>query len=72
MDKTPVCTDCHVEMETGFVPDLYAQIVRSRWHPGAGTEKTFVGNLKLDNDSMIPITSFRCPRCGLLKQYASK
>ena len=64
------CPDCQAEMEIGFVPDLYAQIVQSRWHPGPATSKTFVGNLKLDNKAMIPITAYRCPQCGLLKHYA--
>ena len=45
-------------MEIGFVPDPFAQIIRSHWHPGTATEKTFTGNLKLDKDSMIPITRF--------------
>ena len=72
MDPTRCCPDCNVEMEIGFVPDHYAQIIQSHWHPGTATEKTFTGNLKLDKDSMIPITAIRCPECGLLKQYASK
>jgi hypothetical protein len=70
MIPTQRCPDCRVEMQIGFVPDLYAKIVQSRWHPGLPTAKTFVGNLKLDADAMIPIAAFRCPECGLLKQFA--
>lgn len=66
------CPDCKSEMEIGFVPDHYATIIQSRWHPGTATNKTMVGNLKLENDLMIPITTFRCPQCGLLKHYATK
>jgi len=72
MEPTRTCPDCNAEMETGFIPDHYAQIIRSHWHPGTATDKTFTGNLKLNRDSMIPITAFRCPKCGLLKQYASE
>jgi rubredoxin len=72
MEKTHLCPDCRVEMAGGFIPDHYAQTIRSHWHPGTGTEKTFLGNLKLDSALMIPIIAFRCPDCGLLKQYASK
>ena len=72
MEIIRVCPDCNVPMETGFVPDHYAQIIQSRWHPGLATEKTLFGNLKLDNDALIPITALRCPKCGLLRQYAIK
>jgi len=72
METTPSCPDCHVAMETGFVPDHYAQIIRSHWHPGTATHKTFLGNLKLDQEAMLPIVAFRCPQCGLLKEYATK
>ncbi|WP_425615392.1 hypothetical protein NA78x_005309 [Anatilimnocola sp. NA78] len=72
MATKQTCPDCHVEMESGFVPDHYAQIIRSHWHPGAATAKTFLGNLKLDSESLLPIVAFRCPTCGLLKHYANK
>jgi hypothetical protein len=58
-------------MEVGFVPDHYVTIIQSHWHPGAATEKTLLGNLKLDTSAMLPVTTFRCPQCGLLKQYAA-
>ena len=63
------CQECQAEMEIGFVPDHYAQIIQSRWHPGLANSKTFVGNLKLDTTAMIPITAYRCPKCGLLKHF---
>ncbi len=59
-------------MEMGFIPDHHAQTIRSHWHPGHGTGVTFWGNLKLDGKLMIPIIAFRCPQCGLLRQFASK
>jgi hypothetical protein len=55
-----------------FIPDHYAQIIQSRWRPGTAAAKTLLGNLKLDAASMIPVTVFRCPQCGLLKQYATR
>ena len=71
MEQTHFCSDCNVAMEIGFVPDHYAQIIQSHWHPGTATAKTFTGNLKLQKEAMIPITALRCPKCGLLKQYAT-
>jgi hypothetical protein len=72
METTHVCPNCKVTMVVGFIPDHYAQTVRSHWHPGAGTEKTFLGNLKIDNALMVPIAAYRCPECGLLTQFANK
>jgi Domain of unknown function (DUF6487) len=72
MASAKACADCNVEMELGFVPDHYAQIIQSHWHPGTATEKTFTGNLKLNKEDMVPITAYRCPQCGLLKHYASR
>lgn len=64
------CPDCKVEMISGFIPDHDAQTIRSQWHPGSGTDTTFLGNLKLDSKALIPIVAYRCPSCGLLKQFA--
>ncbi len=72
MNQQQTCPDCNVAMEVGFIPDHYATIIQSRWHPGAADERTFTGNLKLDQNAMIAITVLRCPQCGLLKQYATK
>lgn len=72
MNEQQICPDCNTAMEVGFIPDHYATIIQSRWHPGAAAEKTFTGNLKLDQSALIAITALRCPKCGLLKQYANK
>lgn len=72
MPRSHSCPDCQVDLEIGFIPDHYACIIQSQWHPGTATAKTLTGNLKLDTSSMIPITTFRCPQCGLLKHYAVK
>jgi hypothetical protein len=72
MNAQPTCPDCSTAMEVGFTPDYYASIIQSRWHPGMADEKTFAGNLKLDPNALIPVTAFRCPQCGLLKQYATR
>ncbi len=70
--NTPHCADCKIEMIKGFEPDHYAQIIQSVWHPGNASEKTLVGNLKLESSAQIPITVFRCAECGQLKHYALK
>ena len=72
MEQTYTCPDCHEDMERGFIPDHYATTIRSHWHPGPGTDKTFLGEVKLEGKLMIPIVAFRCPKCGLLRQFAPK
>lgn len=59
-------------MDTGFVPDHFVFTTQAHWHPGSASELKFVGGLRLDNNLMIPITAFRCPECGQLKQYATR
>jgi hypothetical protein len=59
-------------MEAGFIPDHHVQINPSCWHPGTPSQRTRLGNLKLDPALMISITTYRCTRCGLLRQYARK
>jgi len=59
-------------METGFVPDHNEQIIHSHWHPGDPSDSTFFGKLKLDLEAVMSVTAFRCPQCGLLKQFANK
>ena len=38
---------------------------------GPGTDKTFLGEVKLDAKLMIPIVAFRCPKCGPLRHFAT-
>lgn len=72
MSHSRTCPDCKTDMEVGFVPDHYSQIIQSQWHPGSATSKTAFGNLKLDSSQMIPIVAFRCPDCGLIRHYAAR
>lgn len=72
MQKPPLCRDCGVKMDPGFVPDQFVFTTQTRWHPGSANELKFPGGLKLDDNLMIAITAFRCPECGQLKQYATR
>lgn len=70
--KNPFCINCQVEMDKGFMPDHFAKVIQSVWHPGEAKEKTLVGNLKLDPSTQIPVTAFRCSQCGNLALFAIK
>ena len=61
--KTPKCPDCSVTMKEGWIPDanLYGH-VPPVWEEGSPKRRRLIGR--------GPVTSYRCPECGLLRQYA--
>lgn len=68
-NDTPICSKCGSEMQEGFVPDnAHGAMLPSRWAEGV-PEKSFWTGTK-QPDRQVPITTFRCPRCGYLESYA--
>ena len=68
------CTDCGKGMEKGFVPDFaYAAIAQMVWHRGEPEPAHFIGlksGIKVDKKEFVPITTYRCTGCGVLRFYA--
>lgn len=72
------CPDCGVAMEPGYVPDFaHAGVVPTRWHPRMPEyHHTFFGlevgdhQLKVDHAALLPVVTWRCPTCHLLRSYA--
>ncbi len=61
--KTPKCPDCSVAMKEGWIPDIsFGSAVVPLWEEGSPKKRRLIGR--------GPVTSFRCPECGLLRQYA--
>ncbi len=73
---TPSCPDCQERMEPGFIPELADNHMTglTYWHPGPPEPKRFLGmkinQIRVDWKQVYPVTTFRCPRCGLLRSYA--
>ena len=70
------CPDCGGEMEPGFLPGL-GGAGPTHWHPGLPTyHDTFFGikvggyELKWDRSKLIPVVTWRCCDCHLLRSYA--
>lgn len=71
------CPDCGGEYESGFVLDFgHSGPKRQVWQRGNPEDATFLGMkispgvVKPSPEKMLPITTFRCTQCGLLKFYA--
>jgi hypothetical protein len=70
MNEPVECIRCHAKMEVGHVPDnTHSGFQLQNWYPGQ-PEPSFWMGLKLKSDSLIPVTTFRCPKCGYLESFA--
>jgi hypothetical protein len=61
------CSKCKARMEDGFIPD--SQFGPEFWVAGPRPSfwKVFLGY-----KNKVPITTYRCPKCGALESYAEK
>ncbi len=74
-----VCSDCGVEMEVGYVPEHVhgGAAIRGKWYAGLAEPMKFFGmrvgaGIRVATLKNFPITTYRCPKCGVLKMYALK
>lgn len=66
----PNCQTCRERMVRGFVVDSMRNgISAAKWVEGE-PQRSFWTGIKLKGLKQHPITAYRCPRCGLLAQYA--
>ncbi|MBL8858956.1 MAG: hypothetical protein JNL28_10655 [Planctomycetes bacterium] len=74
MSRTdPNCPTCRERMVEGFVLDLGHGNARkpTKWVEGV-PEFSFWTGIKIKGKTQHVIRSFRCPRCGLLAEYAKE
>ena len=70
MNQPVECIRCHANMELGYVPDgTHNGYRQQNWFPGDPKPSFWMG-LKLDQNQTLPVTTFRCPKCGYLESYA--
>jgi hypothetical protein len=74
---TLTCPDCDGTMEVGFLPEVTQNGMAGMtvWQAGPPDPQKFLGlfetgTIKVDWKHVVPVTTFRCRRCGLLKSYA--
>lgn len=76
MAQPTKCEECGGRMEEGFIPDsTYGAYLPSHWHRGPAEQSRIFGlpaGTKVDRRLMVPIRTFRCAGCGLLRSYAKR
>ena len=72
--NAPNCPDCKMSMEEGYALELghYNAPAVSCWYPGLPKWVSGFLGTRLDYlpGRRLAIESFRCPQCGLLREYA--
>jgi hypothetical protein len=72
----PTCPDCRTDMLSGFCTNAVPArlLCLGWWHPGEVQQRRMLGVIPLgieyDRQQEIPVTTYRCPECGLLRSYA--
>ncbi|MHC2068971.1 hypothetical protein ACYFX5_15990 [Bremerella sp. T1] len=65
------CPDCEVLMEQGFIPDrVNTGYDMTYWMNGQFTSMTAMGFARGTGGVSMLVATFRCPECGLLREYA--
>jgi predicted nucleic-acid-binding Zn-ribbon protein len=69
-ENAPVCPKCGEIMEEGFILDnAHGTRLQSEWIEGPPEPSRWTG-LKLKGRDHLPVTTYRCLRCGYLESYA--
>lgn len=65
------CPKCGGGMDKGFLVDHtdYASARVETWVEGGPTQSFWTG-IKLGERKQLPVTTFRCGKCGYLESYA--
>ena len=65
------CPKCKSAMEEGFIADFTERggVKVSNWIEGE-PEKSFWRGIKTKGREKLPVTTYRCVRCGYLVSYA--
>ena len=68
------CIDCGGTMTAGFIVDsAHGMEVVSTWQEGEPVKKWWtMGGITRAGAPRLEVTTLRCERCGLLKEYAIK
>lgn len=72
MSNSLECLRCQTTMTPGFIADnSQNHHVQEKWSPGEPMSSFWRG-LHVDAKEAIPVTTLRCPKCGMLESYANR
>jgi hypothetical protein len=64
--RTPICPTCDRPMQAGFLIDRLAGHQNDAAFWASGSFWSYI----LGREKVYPVTTWRCPRCGLLQSFA--
>lgn len=64
--NVPTCTACNSPMQEGFLIDRYGESQKEAVVWASGSFWSYM----LGRERAYPVTTWRCPECGLLHSYA--
>ena len=68
-DREPMCPTCRRRMDVGFLLDNGGSgPTQASWVAGPPERSRWSG-IKLKGRTKLPITTYRCPRCGRLELF---
>jgi hypothetical protein len=73
MTQPTTCSKCGGHMEPGFMLERGhgPSDQQVRWVEGEPTPRLFFSGVKLGGRHPMPVTTFRCDRCGYLESFAT-
>lgn len=72
MSEEIVCPKCTQKMVRGFIPELSHASSVSFWVEGEPQYSFWAVGVKIPEDKIIRIVTYRCVGCGFLESYARK
>ena len=68
------CPKCARAMEPGFLLDIGdgSAKLQATWVEGEAAPLSWFGRVRLKGRKPVPVTTFRCERCGYLESYAAE
>lgn len=70
-DFAPRCPKCDKVMDRGHVPDVaHGVVLKASWASGDPIPRRFIGGIRYRANELIPLSAYRCPKCGSVELYA--
>ena len=70
MSDDITCPKCSGKMVRGFIPEFSHRTSVSFWVEGEPKESFWAAGVKIPQDKIIDIVTYRCAGCGFLESYA--